>query len=48
MCVSIFICIQFYVLVMQTAWRERDPEARVKAAHQALEKNAEYAIFLNL
>ena len=31
----------FFTLVMQTAWRERDPEARVKAAHQALEKNAE-------
>lgn len=29
--------------IMQTAWRERDPEARVKAAHQALEKNADCA-----
>ncbi|XP_042910523.1 suppressor of tumorigenicity 7 protein homolog isoform X2 [Parasteatoda tepidariorum] len=29
--------------IMQTAWRERDPEARVKAAHQALEKNPECA-----
>ncbi|GFR23361.1 suppressor of tumorigenicity 7 protein homolog [Trichonephila clavata] len=29
--------------IMQTAWRERDPEARVKAARQALEKNPECA-----
>lgn len=28
-------------LVMQTAWRERNPAARVKAAHDALEKNIE-------
>lgn len=29
--------------IMQTAWRERDPEARIRAAHEALEKNAECA-----
>ncbi|GFY41226.1 suppressor of tumorigenicity 7 protein homolog [Trichonephila inaurata madagascariensis] len=29
--------------IMQTAWRERDPEARIKAARQALEKNPECA-----
>lgn len=27
--------------IMQTAWRERNPAARVKAAHDALEKNVE-------
>ena len=25
------------------AWRERDPQARIKAAHEALEKNLECA-----
>ena len=29
--------------VMQTAWRERNPVARVKAAREALEKNPECA-----
>ncbi|XP_067124666.1 suppressor of tumorigenicity 7 protein homolog isoform X2 [Centruroides vittatus] len=29
--------------IMQTAWRERDPQARIKAAHEALEKNSECA-----
>ncbi|XP_014260145.1 protein ST7 homolog [Cimex lectularius] len=29
--------------IMQTAWRERNPSARVKAAHDALEKNSECA-----
>ena len=28
---------------MQTAWRERNPEARIKAAKEAIEKNAECA-----
>lgn len=28
---------------MQTAWRERNPAARVKAAHEALEKNPDCA-----
>ena len=27
--------------VMQMAWRERNPQARIKAAHEALEKNPE-------
>ena len=27
--------------VMQMAWRERNPQARIKAAHEALEKNSE-------
>jgi hypothetical protein len=27
--------------VMQMAWRERNPEARIKAAKDALEKNPE-------
>ena len=27
--------------IMQTAWRERDPKARIKAAKEALDKNAE-------
>jgi len=27
---------------MQMAWRERNPQARIKAAHDALEKNSEY------
>jgi len=29
--------------IMQMAWRERDPQARIKAAHEALEKNTECA-----
>ncbi|XP_071439144.1 protein ST7 homolog [Hetaerina americana] len=29
--------------VMQTAWRERNPVARIKAAHEAIEKNTECA-----
>lgn len=29
--------------VMQTAWRERNPVARIKAAHDALEKNPDCA-----
>ncbi|KAL1130406.1 hypothetical protein AAG570_013344 [Ranatra chinensis] len=29
--------------IMQTAWRERNPAARVKAAHEALGKNSECA-----
>jgi len=29
--------------IMQMAWRERDPQARIKAAHEALDKNAECA-----
>ncbi|XP_074594394.1 protein ST7 homolog [Brevipalpus obovatus] len=34
--------------IMQTAWRERDPLARIKAAHDALEKNNECATALIL
>lgn len=34
--------------IMQTAWRERKPQARVKAAHEALEKNSECATALIL
>ncbi|XP_015781630.1 protein ST7 homolog [Tetranychus urticae] len=34
--------------MMQTAWRERDPSARIKAAHEALEKNPECATALIL
>lgn len=33
---------------MQTAWRERDPLARIKAAHDALEKNPECSTALIL
>ena len=28
---------------MQTAWRERNPEARIRAAKEAIEKNGECA-----
>ena len=28
---------------MQTAWRERDPEARIKSAHEAISKNSDCA-----
>ena len=28
---------------MQTAWRERNPEARIRAAKEAIEKNSECA-----
>ncbi|RWS31944.1 suppressor of tumorigenicity 7 protein-like protein [Leptotrombidium deliense] len=34
--------------VMQKAWRERDPDARIRAAREALEKNAECATALIL
>ena len=34
--------------IMQTAWRERDPLARIKAAHDALDKNPECATALVL
>jgi hypothetical protein len=38
-------CVSDVVLlsVMQTAWRERNPVARIKAAHDALEKNPDCA-----
>ena len=29
--------------LMQTAWRERNPEARIRAAKEAIEKNGECA-----
>ncbi|XP_076468837.1 protein ST7 homolog isoform X2 [Babylonia areolata] len=29
--------------IMQMAWRERNPQARIKAAHEALEKNSDCA-----
>lgn len=31
--------------IMQTAWRERNPVVRIKAAHSALEMNAECGKF---
>ncbi|RWS17326.1 suppressor of tumorigenicity 7 protein-like protein [Dinothrombium tinctorium] len=34
--------------IMQKAWRERDPEARIRAAHEAIEKNSECATALIL
>lgn len=37
------MCFVWQQTVMQTAWRERDPQARIKAAHEALDKNAECA-----
>ena len=38
-------CVSDVVLlsVMQTAWRERNPVARIKAAHDALQKNPDSA-----
>ncbi len=33
---------------MQMAWRERNPQARIKAAHDALEKNAEYVVVCDI
>jgi len=33
---------------MQTAWREREPSARIKAAHEAVEKNSDCATALIL
>lgn len=39
--VELFIYIFVLFLVMQAAWRERVPAARIKAAHLALEKNPE-------
>lgn len=35
--------IHLFLLVMTTAWRERDPEARIKSAKEALAKNADCA-----
>ena len=34
-------CVFVIFTVMQTAWRERKPQARIKAAQDALEKNPE-------
>lgn len=32
---------------MQKAWRERNPQARIRAAYQALEMNQESVFFLS-
>ena len=29
---------------MQKAWRERNPSARIKAAHQAIQEDNEYVV----
>lgn len=39
----ICLFVRLSVPVMQMAWRERNPEARIKAAKDALEKNPESA-----
>lgn len=39
----LFVILFLRFAVMQTAWRERSPAARVKGAHDALEKNADCA-----
>lgn len=33
---------------MQKAWRERNPQARIRAAYQALEMNQESVFFLSI
>lgn len=35
------ICLFILFSVMQRAWRERNPQSRIKAAKDALEKNPE-------
>ena len=42
MCYHLDGIVQKYEL-MQTAWRERNPEARIRAAKEAIEKNGECA-----
>jgi len=42
--IHVCVCLTCVLLsVMQTAWRERNPVARIKAAHDALEKNPDCA-----
>ena len=32
---------------MQMAWRERNTQARIKAAQEALDKNEEYVLYIS-
>ena len=41
------VCHICFIAVMQTAWRERKPQARIKAATDALEKNPEWVFDSN-
>lgn len=34
LCISVYVCV---LTVMQKAWRERNPQARITAAHEALD-----------
>jgi len=37
-----------FLSVMQTTWRERNQQTRIKSAKEALDKNPEYVIYLQL
>jgi len=43
---NVIICICLFLLVMQTTWRERNQQTRLKCAKDALDKNPEYVYII--